>query len=238
MSASLTHSWDLDPTQARAVQADLAPLVNRATPLPIIQTVAGADISYDRGGATLFVAVVVVDVETLKVVEKVSLAVPATFPYVPGLLSFREAPPILQAFAKLQSRPDVLITDGQGLAHPRRLGIACHLGLLLDLPTVGCAKKRLCGRYDEPGVARGDCSPLTDQGEVIGAVLRSRRAIKPLFISVGHRADLDTALALILRLTPRYRVPVPIRLAHVEVNRLRVDARQVGERPNEAKSSR
>ena len=229
MSSSLAHSWDLDPAEARQVQAELAPLVDRTTPLPLIRTVAGADISYDRGGGILFAAVVVVDIETLKVVEKVSLATPATFPYVPGLLSFREAPPILQAFARLQSRPDVLITDGQGLAHPRRLGIACHLGLLLDIPTVGCAKKRLCGRHEEPGVARGDGVPLTDKGEVIGAVLRSRRAIKPLFISVGHRTDLESALALILRLTPRYRVPVPIRLAHVEVNRIRLDAREAGE---------
>ena len=238
MSASLAHSWDLDPAAARQVQTELAPRVDRTMSLPPVRTVAGADISYDRGGSTLFAAVVVVDVETLKVVETVSLAAPATFPYVPGLLSFREAPPILQAFARLERRPDALITDGQGLAHPRRLGIACHLGLLLDLPTVGCAKKRLCGRHEEPGVARGDCTPLTDKGEVIGAVLRSRRAIKPLFISVGHRADLESAVALILRLTPRYRVPVPIRLAHVEVNRIRQEARQGGEPPREPDSAR
>ena len=225
MPDPLAHSWDLDPGQARRLQAELAPRVDRATPLPPVKTVAGADISYDRGDDTLYAAVVVVAVDSLKVVETVSLTARATFPYVSGLLSFREAPPILQAFARLQTRPDVIVTDGQGIAHPRRFGIACHLGLLLDIPTIGCGKSRLCGQYAEPGPARGDRSPLTDKDEVIGTVLRSRRGIKPLFISVGHRSDLESAVALVLRLTPKYRVPVPTRLAHVEVNRLRVQAK-------------
>ena len=228
MSRSIEHSWDLEPGAARLLQAELAPLVDSHTPLPALRTVAAADISYDRGDDTLYAAVVVVDAASLAVVERVSLATRVSFPYVPGLLSFREAPPILQAFARLQTRPDVLITDGQGLAHPRRFGIACHLGLILDLPTVGCGKSRLHGRFDEPGVSRGDRSPLLDHDEVIGAVLRSRRGIKPLFVSVGHKADLDSAVALILSLTPRYRVPVPIRLAHVEVNRVRLEAKGKG----------
>ncbi len=224
MSQPIEHSWDLEPAAARLLQAELAPRVDAGTPLPPVRTVAGADISFDQGSATLYAAVVVVDVESLAVIEQVSLAAQTSFPYISGLLSFREAPPILQAFARLKTRPDVVITDGQGIAHPRRFGIACHLGLWLDLPTVGCGKSRLCGQFAEPGINRGSRSPLTDKGEVIGAVLRSRRGIKPLFVSVGHKADLDSAVDLILHLTPKYRVPVPIRLAHVAVNRARTAA--------------
>lgn len=222
---ALAHSWDLTPGEARLLQAELAARVVADTPLPPVRTVAGADISYDKGAETLYAAVVVVDVATLSVVERVGLAATVTFPYVPGLLSFREAPPILAAFARLQARPDVIITDGQGMAHPRRFGVACHLGLWLDIPTVGCGKSRLCGNFAEPGPDRGDRSPLTDKDGVIGSVVRSRRGVKPLFVSVGHRSDLASAVDLVLALTPKYRVPVPIRLAHVEVNRLRTEAK-------------
>ena len=137
---------------------------------------------------------VVVEAETFEVIERVGLAAPAKFPYVPGLLSFREAPALLEAFDRLKTRPDVVLCDGQGIAHPRRLGIASHLGLWLDLPTVGCAKSRLCGKYDEPGPDRGDRSPLVDKGEVIGAVLRTRAEVAPLFVSPGHRCDLEGAV--------------------------------------------
>ncbi len=229
MTKLARHSWDLDPKQARLLQSELAPLVDARTPLPMVRTVAGADISYDRGDDTLYAAVVVVDVESMRAIETVSLAMKVPFPYVPGLLSFREAPPILQAFDQLKTRPDVLITDGQGLAHPRRFGVACHLGLLLDLPSVGCGKTRLCGRFVEPAVERGAWSPLMDDDEVIGAVVRSRRGIKPLFVSVGHRADLASAIDLVIKLTPKYRVSVPIRMAHIEVNRIRLAA---GGHPN------
>jgi len=217
----ISHSWDLDPGQARSLQAELAPLVDSTSPLPRWKTLAAADVSFDRGGATLFAGMVVVEAETLNVVERVSLAAPARFPYVPGLLSFREAPALLQAFDRLQTRPDIVLCDGQGQAHPRRFGIACHLGLILDVPTVGCGKSRLCGKFDEPGPDRGDRSPLVDKGEVIGSVVRSRRGVKPLFVSVGHRSDLESAVDLILSLTPKYRIPVPTRLAHDEVNRAR-----------------
>ena len=219
------HPWDLDPAQARALQAELAPRVDSTSPLPRWKTVAAADVSFDRGGDTLFAAVVVVDAETLRVIEQVSLSAPATFPYVPGLLSFREAPALLKAFDLLKIRPDVVICDGQGQAHPRRFGIACHLGLILDLPTIGCGKSRLCGKFAEPGPDRSDRSSLIDKGEVIGTVLRSRRGVKPLFISVGHRCDLESAVDLVLSLTPKYRIPVPTRLAHVEVNRVRRESK-------------
>ncbi len=221
MAKPISHPWDLDPAQARTLQAELAPQVDSTSPLPRWKTLAAADVSFDRGGDTLFAAVVVVEAETFSIVEHVSLAAPATFPYVPGLLSFREAPALLKAFDLLKNRPDVVICDGQGQAHPRRFGIACHLGLILDLPTVGCGKSRLCGKFVEPGPDRGDQSPLVDKGEVIGTVLRSRRGVKPLFVSVGHRCNLESAVELVLSLTPRYRVPIPTRLAHDEVNRVR-----------------
>lgn len=222
------HAWDVTPLEARQIQAELAPRVVRDVPLGSVRLVAGADISYDRGDDTLYAAVVVVDLATLEPLETASLAMRVAFPYVPGLLSFREAPPILAAFERLTHRPDVLITDGQGLAHPRRFGVACHLGLILDIPAVGCGKSRLIGTFPEPGIERGSRSPLMDKGETIGAVVRSRRGVKPLFVSVGHRANLDSAVDLVLALTPKYRVPVPTRLAHVAVNQLRTAAHPEG----------
>jgi deoxyribonuclease V len=217
----LEPRWDLTPTEARAHQAELAGLVDTSTPLPPWRTLAASDVSFDRGSEVLYAAVVVVDGSTFEIIEKVGLEAAATFPYVPGLLSFREAPALLEAFGRLKTRPDVVLCDGQGVAHPRRLGIASHLGLCLDLPTVGCAKSRLCGRFDEPGPSRGDRSPLIDQGEVVGAVLRTRDRIAPLFVSPGHRCDLESAVALVLATTRKYRLPIPSRIAHDYVNEVR-----------------
>jgi deoxyribonuclease V len=215
------NPWDLTPAEARTLQGELARQVDTASPLPPWKTLAAADVSFDRGSDVLFAAVVVVLAESFEPVEKVGLVSPAKFPYVPGLLSFREAPALLEAFDRLRARPDVLLCDGQGIAHPRRLGIASHLGLRLDLPTVGCAKSRLCGRYDEPGPSRGDRSPLVDKDEVIGAVLRTRARVAPLFVSPGHRCDLESAVALVLATTRKYRLPIPSRLAHDYVNEVR-----------------
>ena len=145
----------------------------------------------------------------------------AAFPYVPGYLTFREAPAVEAAFSRLARRPDLLLVDGHGWAHPRRFGIACHLGLWLDLPTVGCAKSRLCGTYAEPGPERGARSPLVDRGEVVGAVVRTRPRVKPLFVSPGHRCDLEGAVALVLATSAKYRLPIPARLAHAYVNDIR-----------------
>jgi deoxyribonuclease V len=215
------HPWDLTPAEARALQGELAKEVDTSSPLPTWQSLAAADVSFDRGGEVLFAAVVVVLAETFEVVERVGLASPARFPYVPGLLSFREAPALLEAFDQLKSRPDVVLCDGQGIAHPRRLGIASHLGLRLELPTVGCAKSRLCGHFDEPGPNRGDRSPLIDNGETIGAVLRTRARVAPLFVSPGHRCDQESAVALVLATTRKYRLPIPSRMAHEYVNEVR-----------------
>ena len=146
---------------------------------------------------------------------------PITFPYVPGLLSFREAPALLDVFAAIRTKFDVVLCDGQGIAHPRRLGIAAHLGLWLDRPTIGCAKSRLFGDYDEPGPNRGDWSPLLDRGETIGAVVRTRARVKPLFVSPGHQCDLASSMRVVLATSPRLRLPVPARLVHLEVNDVR-----------------
>ncbi len=217
----ITPRWDLTPAEARAEQATLASLVDSTTPLPTWRTLASADVSFDRGSEFLYAAVVVVEATSIEVIERVGLKAPARFPYVPGLLSFREAPALLEAFGLLKSRPDVVLCDGQGIAHPRRLGIASHLGLCLDLPTVGCAKSRLCGRFETPGPNRGDQSPLVDRGERIGTVLRTRDRVAPLFVSPGHRADLASAVELVLATTRKYRLPIPARLAHDFVNEVR-----------------
>ena len=161
------HSWDLDYAQARALQAELAGEVD-TPPGPSWSTVAAADVSYNKHDPRLYAAVVVTDARTSEVIERVGVAAETRFPYIPGLLSFRELPPVLEAFRRLTTRPDVVICDGQGYAHPRRMGLACHLGLWLGLPTIGCAKSRFIGEFDEPGPDRGDRSPLVDRGRRSG----------------------------------------------------------------------
>lgn len=215
------HRWDLSTTEARALQNELASEVNTTRPLRPWKTVAGADVSYNRFSPWLHAAVVILDARTGEIVEQAGTTDRASFPYVPGLLSFREIPPLIQVFEKLKTVPDVILCDGQGIAHPRRLGLATHLGLWLGVPTVGCAKSRLCGTYEEPGLKRGSQSPLVDRGEVVGAVLRTRDRVKPLFVSPGHLCDLEGAVEIVLEQSGKYRLPTPTRLAHLVVNELR-----------------
>jgi len=215
------HSWDLEPAEARRLQEALAGGVDVRSPLGEVRTVAAADVSYDRHASWLCAAVVVTPLGQEEVIATSSAVAPAVFPYVPGLLSFREAPAILEAFARLQAAPDVLLVDGQGIAHPRRLGLASHLGLWLGIPTIGCAKSRLIGEFEEPGPRKGDWTPLWDRGEMVGAVVRTRERTKPLFVSPGHLCDLASAVRVVLAATPRYRLPAPARLAHQRVNELR-----------------
>jgi len=189
-----------------------------------VRLVAGADVSYDRGSPVLYAAVVVLDAESLELVEIGAATLRATFPYVPGYLSFRELPALLAAFAQLLRRPDLVLCDGHGRAHPRRFGLACHLGVALDLPVIGCAKSRLVGTHRKPGPRRGAHVALCNGAERIGSVLRTRKGVAPVYVSVGHRVSLATARRLVLRFTPRFRVPEPIRAAHAEVNRLRREA--------------
>lgn len=209
----LPHPWNLSPAEAVALQRQLAGKVRVGATVAALRLVAGLDAAFSTDGRECLAAVVLWDATEGRVVEQHVARRPLAFPYVPGLLSFREAPVLLAALERLDSTPDVLLCDGQGLAHPRRFGIACHLGVLLDLPSVGCAKSRLTGEHAAPGPKRGSGVPLLDGEEVIGCVLRSRDRVRPLYVSVGHRIDLAGAAALVLGCGRGYRLPEPTRLA-------------------------
>ena len=212
MPSPHAHDWDVTPTEAIAIQKGLAPLVERENRFGEIKLIAGVDAGFPK--ETARAAVAVLSYPELKVVETAVAEVPVTFPYVPGLLSFREAPAVLAAFEQLTAKPDLIIVDGQGLAHRRRFGIACHLGLLLDLPTIGSAKSLLVGRHADLPEEAGATVDLVDKGEVIGAVVRTRASVKPLYVSIGHRIDLPTAVDFVLKTARKYRLPEPQRAAH------------------------
>lgn len=215
MPHCLSHRWDISPREAVALQRELAARVEMADRLPpVIRRVAGVDVGFEAGGHITRAAVAVLDFPALTLREQAVARIETAFPYVPGLLSFRELPAVLRAIDQLSDLPDVILCDGQGRAHPRRFGIACHLGLLLDLPTVGVGKTRLVGEHDEPGPNRGDWTPLADRGETVGAVLRTRAGTRPLFISSGHRVSLENAIGLTLACLTRYRLPETTRAAH------------------------
>lgn len=208
------HDWDVTPSEAIALQKEMASEVITDQPLDLdkIKLVAGVDVSVKENVSQA--AIVVLTYPNMEVIETIRADAPTPFPYIPGLLSFREGPVLEAAFKNLQNVPDVFIFDGMGIMHPRRLGIASHMGLWLDRPTIGCGKRRLVGKYEEPGAEKGSRSPLYHYREMLGVVLRTRTNVKPVFISVGHRATLETAVELILRCTPKYRLPEPIRQAH------------------------
>lgn len=195
------------------MQKRMAQQVSPAPPDREIQLVAGLDAAFSPDGKQCLSAVVLWDVRARRVIEQHTAARRLMFPYIPGLLSFREIPALLAALRKLEQSPDVLMCDGQGLAHPRRFGIACHLGVICDLPALGCAKSRLIGTHAEPGSRRGSQAALEDKGEVIGSVLRTQDGVKPLFVSLGHRMNLVTAERLVLDCAIQYRLPEPTRLA-------------------------
>ena len=222
MRSRRLHTWDVTPAEAVRLQEELRRTVVWRDEVPrTVRTVAAMDVSYDRRSPWIYAAVVVLLVPTYEVMDQAVVRSRASFPYVPGLLSFREAPAGLQAWEQLRTRPDCLLCDGHGYAHPRRFGLACHFGLLVDLPTIGCAKSVLVGAYREPGRSRGSLSDLVHGGEVVGAALRTREATSPVFVSVGHRIGLAAAVATVLSCAPRYRIPEPIRQAHILVNRTR-----------------
>jgi deoxyribonuclease V len=224
MRIKALHTWDLVPTEAVALQRTLAGRVKTRAALGKCELIAGADVSYNRFSPIFYGAVVVLSVADWRVVEAQTIVDESAFPYVPGLLSFREAPILLRAFAKLRHRPDVVMIDGQGFAHPRRVGIASHMGLWLGIPTIGCAKTRLIGTHGEPGPRAGDAVPLFDKHEVIGSVVRTKLRTKPLYISIGHKIDLPSAVKLVLKACQGYRLPEPTRQAHLHVNELRLQA--------------
>lgn len=212
MVGALSHGWDLSISQAKAVQRDLAARVERADALGEIRTVAGVDVAYGRGDP-LKAAAAVLTFDGLETLETATVTRAARFPYVPGYLSFREVPAVLAVLDRLTIRPDLVLCDGQGIAHPRRFGLACHVGVLSGLPTIGVAKSRLIGEHGDPGMDRGDWVPLTDKGETIGAVLRTRARVKPIYVSIGHRVSLETAIRFVLACTTRYRLPETTRVA-------------------------
>jgi deoxyribonuclease V len=219
MQPRIQHDWNIGEDEARRLQKELAHQVSQVDDLGDLRTVAGVDLGYPRsltgpaGEEIGRAAVVVLEYPGLEPVEERIVHRPVSFPYVPGLLSFREAPVGLAALGELATPPDLLIVDGHGRAHPRRFGIACHLGVLLDLPTIGCAKSILVGHAAEPGPSPGDWTPLTHRDEIIGAVLRTRTGVKPVYLSVGHRISLETAVAVVISCLRGYRLPEPTRLA-------------------------
>ncbi len=208
------HPWDLSPKEAVRLQRQLQSLIETEDRLGKVQLVAGVDVGFEDSGKITRAAVVTLEFPSLIKIEQAVFRIATTFPYVPGLLSFREIPAVLGAMEKLDRLPDLLLCDGQGIAHPRRFGLACHLGLLTDIPSLGAAKSRLTGSHDELGLDKGCWVPLKDGEETIGAVVRSRSGVKPLYVSSGHRISLESAIRMVLACTTRYRLPETTRAAH------------------------
>jgi len=219
------HNWNVSAKEAVEIQKELACRCIFTHRNLKIALIAGADISYDKARNMLYAAVIVLSYPALELVEmQYTISVP-NFPYIPGLLSFREVPPLLGCFERLHTAPDVVLCDGQGYAHPRRLGLASHLGIILNIPTIGCAKSRLIGEETEPHKERGSITPLIDKGEIIGQVVRTKMNVKSVYVSPGHLLSLDNAVNIVLSCCTKYRIPEPIRRAHTEVNKLRVNAK-------------
>jgi len=214
LDVKIDHPWDLTPAEARALQERLAARVVARDDLGAVRCLGGVDVGFEDQGAVTRAAVAVLAWPGLAPRDFALARTPTRFPYVPGLLSFREVPAVLAALRALETCPDLLLVDGHGRAHPRRFGIACHLGVILDRPTIGVAKKRLVGTHPEVPDRKGAWVPLEDAGEVIGAVLRTRVGVKPVYVSVGHRVSLETAVAWVMRCVTRYRLPETTRWAH------------------------
>lgn len=207
------HCWNLTPKEAIRLQNRLKRKIQIKKLAVFPRLIAAADVAFKRGEANA--AVVVINYPELKVIESVRKTAKISYPYIPGLLTFREGPVLEKCFKHLKNKPDVIIFDGQGLAHPRSMGIATHMGIILNKPTIGCAKTRLYGEYTEPGKEREAFSYLFDEcGKKIGAVLRTRSNVKPVYVSVGNKIDLDSCIKVILSCAKKYRIPEPIRLAH------------------------
>ncbi len=246
------HPWNVDYKKAAEIQIRLEKSIILTCAARNIKYIAGADVSYlpqrtiqsgsrqnQYSGKTsscsssgtkksriFYASVVVFELKTMEMIEAVTASGKVDFPYIPGLLSFRESPILLKAFAKIKSNPDVIILDAQGIAHPRGIGLASHIGLLLDKPSIGCAKTRLIGDYNEVGEEVGCYSHLTVKDKVVGAVLRTRKNVKPVFISPGHKIDLDTSIALVLKCCRGYRLPEPVREAHNLVKKTAIDGKE------------
>ena len=215
MIVETLHNWQVSVAQAKDIQQRLAEQVSTSGEVIAPRYIAGVDISAPKASGVATGAVVVLSYPELRVVETKIANSRLEFPYIPGLLSFRESPLILAACQELIITPDLILVDGQGIAHPRRIGLASHLGLLLNTPTIGCAKSRLCGEHEEPGSEPGSYAELRDRGEVIGAALRTKSGVTPIYVSTGHKIDLQNAIHWVLECCRGYRVPEPTRLAHL-----------------------
>jgi deoxyribonuclease V len=215
------HSWDVDLATAKQIQLSLKHQIT-LQPLPKLpETIAGADVTYSQSDKMYFASALVFDLKTMRVIEQAAHCGEVQFPYISGYLTFREGPILLRVFEKLKNVPDVIIFDGQGIAHHRKMGIAAHLGLFLELPTIGCAKRRLVGIYEEPSPEFGSWSELRYHDELIGAVVRTRQNCKPVFVSPGHLIDIPDAIQTVLQCCAGYRIPEPVRQAHITVNKIR-----------------
>ncbi len=209
------HGWQLNTAQALDLQRRLAAQVSRDSEVITPHFIAGVDISVGKAQGVATGAIVVLSYPELEMVETKIVRGRLDFPYIPGLLSFRESPLSLAAGERLSITPDLILVDGQGVAHPRRFGLACHLGLLWDMPTIGCAKSLLCGSHEALGAEAGSYAEVIDKGETIGAALRTRAGVKPVYISIGHKVNLETAIHWVLKCCRGYRLPEPLRLAHL-----------------------
>jgi deoxyribonuclease V len=215
MKVNNLHGWQLSTSQAMEIQRRLAAEVSRENKVTAPHFIAGVDISAGKAQGMATGSVVVLSYPGLEVAEIQSVKGSLDFPYIPGLLSFRELPLTLAACERLSITPDLILVDGQGIAHPRRLGLASHLGLFLDVPTIGCAKSRLCGIHEEPPAEPGSYAEVMDKDETIGAALRTKHGVKPVYVSIGHMVDLETAIDWVMKCCRGYRLPEPTRLAHL-----------------------
>lgn len=222
MTPDPLHTRDVSPAEAKAIQLELRERLVLEPPSGFAPTrIAGADVSMDRGSDRGYAGIVVLDVDSLDTLEEATAVADLPFPYIPGLLSFRELPPLAAAWERLEQHPDVLIYDGHAIAHPRRFGIGAHAGVLFDIPSVGCAKSLLVGKHEPLGEERGSTAEVVHRGETVGMALRTRTGVRPVYVSPGHQMDLPTAVELVLRVSPRYREPETTRRSHRLVNDLR-----------------
>jgi len=221
MKTKLPTHWNVTPREAVRLQQTWRERVETQDRFGPVQYVAGADLAFDPATNLAFAGVIVYRLPALEEVERRTARRKLRFPYVPGLLSFRESPVLLAALARLRISPDVILIDGHGMAHPRRFGIACHLGLLLDTPTIGCAKSILVGEADEPGAQAGSTAALTDEGETVGVALRTRDHVRPIYVTIGHRVSLESAVRIVAQCLDGFRIPKPTREADHWVRDLR-----------------
>lgn len=223
MKIKKLHNWNLSYSQAIALQKSLSGKIRLIELKKQAETIAGIDCAFSGDKKRIIACVVLLKLPSFELIETANTVQKLTFPYIPGLLSFREAPACIVAVEKLKREPDAFLIDGQGLAHPRRFGLACHLGMFFDKPTVGCAKSRLTGSFEDPSLEKGSFCPLKDGREIIGAVVRTRSNVKPVFVSVGNKCLLKDAIKITLDCTTKYRIPEPTRFAHQLVSTLKLE---------------